>query len=610
MPTAFTRFNRRYEVFEVSKSGDLRRTSVTLGEVLQDFGVHTRDVLSLGIQDERYNPPPAVLPRRGVIVIALGSFKALVHTEACLLFEAGKMDVSHIAPVLAELMRVNAQTRLMPSTAVLACHRSPKNPSWSLIKGSKGEPLSGSTEGVTGAGLEKGNEKNAKARHPSREDLCELGNEGILHPRGARGGSANGAPSSSSPTTATSNAPVMPNDNLRMKSDKDDRNQNDQDGAPDDGRSTGLVSKIDEYGEPDEKAEDDVREHQMKVMFEEQRPMPFELAMLEAMLQEVIESYYRRAHVVRRLMEQRLTASDITSVFTPNRVEHYRVIPLKLALRQLELKLTQTRACLEELLLSDEDMLGLLLTEAKELAQDELLDPIRHSVVELMLENYHRQLVLVEHDTPHPAVLLLQFQELAGISLDVSRNSMIEVDIRLSMLNLVVASSACVFGAMGMNVVTGLEESPFAFYALLGGTAAACAAGFAGVGKHLRQATRCLRSVARSGDSQQGKLMALNSICDHVDDIEIVLRTELESGGNNGTDDVGNGLINRDAMGQKLARVRGKEVSNEELDLIFAAFDTTGDGEIDTKEYGKLLTQSAASLTSHSGGNSNPKSPP
>ena len=28
----------------------------------------------------------------------------------------------------------------------------------------------------------------------------------------------------------------------------------------------------------------------------------------------------------------------------------------------------------------------------------QLLDPIRHSVVELMLENYHRQLVLVEHD--------------------------------------------------------------------------------------------------------------------------------------------------------------------------------------------------------------------
>lgn len=37
----------------------------------------------------------------------------------------------------------------------------------------------------------------------------------------------------------------------------------------------------------DRRGEEEVREHQMKVMFREQQPMPFELAMLEAMLQEV-----------------------------------------------------------------------------------------------------------------------------------------------------------------------------------------------------------------------------------------------------------------------------------------------------------------------------------
>lgn len=62
-------------------------------------------------QDERYHPPPAVLPRDGVVVIALGPFKALIHTEACLLFEAGKVDVSHMVPVLAELMQANAEVR-------------------------------------------------------------------------------------------------------------------------------------------------------------------------------------------------------------------------------------------------------------------------------------------------------------------------------------------------------------------------------------------------------------------------------------------------------------------------------------------------------------------
>lgn len=35
------------------------------------------------------------------------------------------------------------------------------------------------------------------------------------------------------------------------------------------------------------------------------------------------------------------------------------------------------------------------------------------------------------------------------MSLDVSRNSLIAVDIRLAMMNLFVASSGCFFGAMG-----------------------------------------------------------------------------------------------------------------------------------------------------------------
>lgn len=52
-----------------------------------------------------------MLPRQGVVVIALGPFKALVHTEGCLLFEACKIDVSHMAPMLAELMQANNEAR-------------------------------------------------------------------------------------------------------------------------------------------------------------------------------------------------------------------------------------------------------------------------------------------------------------------------------------------------------------------------------------------------------------------------------------------------------------------------------------------------------------------
>lgn len=68
-------------------------------------------------------------------------------------------------------------------------------------------------------------------------------------------------------------------------------------------------------------------------------------------------------------------------------------------------------------------------------------------------------------------------------------------------------------------------------------------------------------------------LQALNTICDHVDDIEMVLRTELESGrGDVGAPeknktaggDKGRDVIDRDAMARKLSRARGKEVSRWE----------------------------------------------
>ncbi|CAM9729457.1 unnamed protein product, partial [Hapterophycus canaliculatus] len=152
----------------------------------------------------------------------------------------------------------------------------------------------------------------------------------------------------------------------------------------------------------------------------------------------------------------------------------------------------------------------------------QIIDPHRHSVVELLLESYHRQLVLVGHDVAAMKQEMESLQELSAISLDVSLNSMIAVDVRLAMLNLGVATSACVFGAMGMNTVNGLESSEVAFYAILGGSAVASIMALGGVMRHLR-------SLVRTGDSQQGKLMALNTICDHVDDIESVLRTELES---------------------------------------------------------------------------------
>eukprot|EP00903_Cladosiphon_okamuranus_P018958 g17435.t1 len=608
---AFTRFDRSFEVFEVSRAGKLRRTSVTLADVLRDFDVHARDVLSLGLQDERYHPPPAVLPRDGVVVVALGPFKALVHTEACLLFEAGKVDVSHVAPILADLVQANnesppSECRVDAKDGSKAKLSSPQPPPPRL-----GAEAAGAGADVDAA-REGDDQDSSSATATATAATAAATTSRIQDPTSPP--TATGAPGRpSSPPQREAAEPATRTTKAATAA---------ATGAAAEGESPAdtIAAKLGEYmeealrfgagvggyadrgveGEGGDEKEEDPQVHQMKVMFREQQPMPFELAMLEAMLHEVCTSYHRRAHVVRRLMEQGLQPSETTSFFAPSKIEHYRVVPLKLALKQLELKLSQTRMCLEELIQSDEDMLGLLLTETQELGQGEILDANRHSVVELLLENYHRQLVLVGHDVAAMKQEMESLQELSAISLDVSLNSMIAVDVRLAMLNLGVATSACVFGAMGMNTINGLESSPLAFYFLLGGSAAASALALGGVMKHLR-------SVVRAGDSQQAKLMALNTICDHVDDIESVLRTELESGqsiggGGGGGDDKRGGVIRRDAMARKLARARGKEISEEELDLIFAVFDTSGDGSIDTTEYGKLITEPAGLLGANGGG--------
>ncbi|CAN0560210.1 unnamed protein product, partial [Ectocarpus sp. 12 AP-2014] len=344
-------------------------------------------------QDERFHPPPAVLPREGVVVVALGPFKALVHTEACVLFEAEKIDVSYIAPILADLVQANNEARaaaVPPSEAVWnpATSTPPRSPSSAAAVAGDEENGNGSKAALGGDGPSvrgEGDGAAAAAAVGSRRPAAAA----VAAAAAAAGGGGN---DSSSPETRLGLQPGAPQTSTATARTREEGDESAADklaakvgdyvqeafrfGA-------GVASSEELWGknrdkdaaalqEEGEEEEEQEEHHQMKVMFREQLPMPFELAMLEVMLQEVCTSYHRRAHVVRRLMEQGLKPSETTSFFAPSRIEHYRLVPLKLALKQLELKLSQTRACLEELMQSDEDMLGLLLTEAKELRNGEV----------------------------------------------------------------------------------------------------------------------------------------------------------------------------------------------------------------------------------------------
>jgi hypothetical protein len=216
--------------------------------------VHARDVISLGLQDTlHFNPPPAILPRGNVIVVAIGNFKALIYSDSCLVFEAKRPVVVQATTELAELMKLNHMN-------------------------------------------------------------------------------ANGTSSSSTSQFAKQ---VM-------------------------------------------------GENVMRTMFRAQSPVPFELAMLEAMLQEFCASQARKLSLMDRLVKDTLRRA--TSASSPDtRIDFYRLVPINVALKNFELSTAEARRCLTDLLHSDEDMLDLLLTAKAALVPGETLEKARHAEVEVCL---------------------------------------------------------------------------------------------------------------------------------------------------------------------------------------------------------------------------------
>jgi hypothetical protein len=302
-----TRFDRRYDVIQITASGVLKPKLITMSDVLSRFGgipllhaalrtsfvsfhkidccraqyitsefmrlskadffvnllllmcvtistVHARDVISLGLQDtQHFNPPPAILPRGNVIVVAVGNFKALIYSDSCLVFEAKRPVVAQATTELAELMKLNHM--------------------------------------------------NAN-------------------------GSSNGS-------TSQFTKQVM-------------------------------------------------GENVMRTMFRAQSPVPFELAMLEAMLQEFCASQARKLSLMDRLVKDTLRRA--TSASSPDtRIDFYRLVPINVALKNFELSTAEARRCLTDLLHSDEDMLDLLLTAKAALVPGETLEKARHAEVEVCL---------------------------------------------------------------------------------------------------------------------------------------------------------------------------------------------------------------------------------
>jgi len=266
---------------------------------------------------------------------------------------------------------------------------------------------------------------------------------------------------------------------------------------------------------------------------------------------------------------------DNNDVTSPDAGVH-QLVPLKDALQSFEIQVKQSLECLEDLLNDDSEMLALLLTEQK--AADEAGGEVafsRHEHVEILLGVYARQISNIQMEINYVLQRLQSKQEFVALALSGYRNRMISMNVHLAIAGLGIGLSTAVAGFFGMNLVSGLEESPTAFnFTLL----CSCFSSFAvSLGCLNLLSGRTMREQARQRLNEMETLTrALSDIpvVDHIIESTVERGKPLDK--------------KRFAVLLKSGRQNaGSGTGSGEVDLLFEVFDRVKDGNITELDFGQ-----------------------
>lgn len=110
----------------------------------------------------------------------------------------------------------------------------------------------------------------------------------------------------------------------------------------------------------------------------------------------------------------------------------------------------------------------------------------QHDEVEMMLENYVKQLDTVHSEVTSALRAVKTTETATQIRLDAMRNRVLRLDVLLNLGAVSVGVGGLVAGAFGMNLLSGLEEDPMAFWVVSGLAVLSSATCFRGMLAYLR----------------------------------------------------------------------------------------------------------------------------
>lgn len=304
---------------------------------------------------------------------------------------------------------------------------------------------------------------------------------------------------------------------------------------------------------------------------------PPELVFLEDVLRETCDAFDRRVNIYEPIVDS-FVNRVANEVFSDAGV--HQLVPIKDSLQSFEIHVKQSLECLTTLLNNDEDMLRLLLTERKQAeARGEQVSHDRHADVELLLEDYARQLNNILFEINYLLQRLQSKQEFASLALAGYRNRLIRMNLYLALAGLSLGIGTTVAGFFGMNLINGLEQSPIAFNAVVLSTTLAGAAVAGACASYVSGKTMRNRTTERLDeiDTLTGALSDMSAL-----DFTVKSMLEKET------------PMSKEEFRMRLKQARAsRTVTEKELDLLFDAMDVQKDGMLFRDDFRSIKKNSS-----------------
>eukprot|EP01136_Pigoraptor_vietnamica_P034325 Opistho-1_new@98150 len=190
--------------------------------------------------------------------------------------------------------------------------------------------------------------------------------------------------------------------------------------------------------------------------------LPYEFKVLEEVHISVLHSLSSKLYYdIRPAITNQLSA--LTEPDNPelDKRDLMRFLSESKRLAAFEARVEDIRRAIDEVLNNDEDMAHMYLSTRAETGQ--LRRTEQHEEVEMLLENYLKQVEEIAAEVSQLKSFIKLTEDIININLDSQRNTMMRLELKLTMGTVSVAACGLLAASFGMNLDNSFEGNPYAF---------------------------------------------------------------------------------------------------------------------------------------------------